>query len=133
MPALVGYQYAGMSTKRTIPGASHYPQGVYPCLDGYYDFASPVGRFQSFRAMLGYPDFMQDARWQGADGPTAPDAREEFEAHLLAWCLERTKGEIWEVAQANRVVSGPPQHHRGPGPGPGLPATRLLLHHPHSR
>ena len=107
MPALVGYAYAGVPTKRTVPGVSHYPQGVYPCLDGYYDFASPVGRFQSFRAMLEYPEFMEDPRWHGSDGPADPDLREEFDAYFLAWCMERPKHEIWKLAQAHRVVSGP--------------------------
>ena len=107
MPALVGYAYAGVLTKRTVPGTTHYPQGVYPCADGYYDFASPVGRFQSFRAMLGYPGFMQDPRWYGPDGPTDPELREEFDAHFLGWCMDHTKRELWKVAQAHRIVSGP--------------------------
>lgn len=107
MPALVGYAYAGVLTKRTVPGTTHYPQGVYPCADGYYDFASPVGRFQSFRAMLGYPEFMEDPRWHGPNGPTDPELREEFDAHFLGWCMEHTKRELWEVAQAHRIISGP--------------------------
>ena len=107
MPALVGYAYAGMLTKRTVPGTTHYPQGVYPCQDGYYDFASPVGRFQSIRAMLGYPDFMEDPRWHGPDGPTDPDLREEFAAYFLGWSMDHTKQDLWRVAQAHRIVSGP--------------------------
>ena len=107
MPALVGYAYAGVPTKRTVPGISHYPQGVYPCQDGYYDFASPVGRFQSIRAMLDYPDFMEDPRWYGPDGPTDLELRDEFDAHFLGWCMDHTKQEIWKLAQAQRVVSGP--------------------------
>ena len=107
MPALVGYAYAGINTKRTVAGTTHYPQGVYPCQDGYYDFASPVGRFQSFRAMLDYPDFMEDPRWHGPDGPADPDLRDEFDAHFLAWCMDHTKQDIWQIAQSYRVVSGP--------------------------
>ena len=107
MPALVGYAYAGMLTKRTVPGTTHYPQGVYPCQDGYYDFASPVGSIPVHSRHAGYPDFMEDPRWHGPDGPTDPELREEFDAYFLGWCMDHTKQDLWRVAQAHRIVSGP--------------------------
>ena len=106
MPALVGYQYAGLISDRRRPGGNSYPKGIYPCKDGYVEFISP-GRFDGVRAMMGYPPFLEDSKWYTPEAQISPELEEEFEAHFLAWCLEHTKSEVWHKAQACRVISGP--------------------------
>ena len=106
-PGLVAYQYTGEVTSRLPLGAMAYPRGIYPCKDGHFEFMAGLVRFPGAVGMMGNPDWLQDPKWYTPTAQSDPELKEEFEAHFLPWCLDHTKKELWELAQANRVLSGP--------------------------
>jgi crotonobetainyl-CoA:carnitine CoA-transferase CaiB-like acyl-CoA transferase len=81
--------------------------GIYECKDGYFELMAGLVRFQGAVHMLGDPDWLQDPKWHTPTSQSDPVLKEEFNAHFKPWCLEHTKQELWELAQANRVLSGP--------------------------
>lgn len=105
--ALVGYQYTGETFTRRAPAAA-IASGIKPCKDGYIGFAGFGPRFLGVVAMLGRPDLLKDPRWATTEARAHPEAAEAFDVEVfLPWLMERTMREIWEVAQANGVISGP--------------------------
>jgi len=106
-PGLLAYQYTGEVTTRLPHGSTAYPMGIYQCKDGYFELMAGLVRFQGAVRMLGNPDWLKDPKWHTATAQSDPDLKEEFNAHFRSWCLKLTKQELWELAQANRVLSGP--------------------------
>jgi crotonobetainyl-CoA:carnitine CoA-transferase CaiB-like acyl-CoA transferase len=104
---LVAYQYTGEITRRGSPGGAGYPNGVYPCEDGYLQVMGTRGYFPRVVRMLGEPEPLKDPKWYGVFAQTDPELKAEFEAHFLSWTLERPKAEAWHTAQEFRVLSGP--------------------------
>lgn len=105
--ALVGYQYTGETFTRRAPSTT-IASGIKPCKDGYVGFAGFGPRFTGVVAMLGRPDLLKDPRWATVEARASPEAADAFDAEVfLPWLMKRTMREIWEVAQANGVISGP--------------------------
>ena len=99
------YGYSGVKNTRGYwPGG--YPQGAYPCQDGYVVFG--VGYNEFFRRLcnaMGVPEMFEDPKF------STPDARsenmDELEAVFLGWILERTRTEIFHICQEHRVMCSP--------------------------
>ena len=105
--ALVGYQYTGEVAPRLPLTRGGYPLGIYPCRDGYFDWFGGFIYFPRVVKMLGEPEFLKDPKWNAPTAQSDPKLVEEFNAYFLGWCLEHTKKELWEIAQAAGVISAP--------------------------
>jgi crotonobetainyl-CoA:carnitine CoA-transferase CaiB-like acyl-CoA transferase len=104
---LVGFQYTGETTPRLPLATSGYPFGIFPCQDGYFEWFGGLLYFPRVVSMLGDPEFLKDPKWYTPQAQTDPGLVEEFNAFFLGWCLEHTKMELWELAQAHHVISAP--------------------------
>lgn len=107
MSMLLAYQYNSEITHREGPDAIGYPNGVYPCSDGYIQLAGGNAFFDRTFKMLGEPDQFSDPIWGSPEGQSDPDLKMVFEEFFLDWCMQRTKIEVWKAAQSGRVFSGP--------------------------
>jgi len=103
----IGYQYSGRKTLRTAGAGSGMPQGIYPCADGYVDFTNAALRPDRILDMLNYPDWATDPKYQDPMARLNAELIDEWNAHFIAWCLERTKREIWAEARRAKVMCGP--------------------------
>jgi len=107
MTALIAYQYTGEISGREHYGGSGYPNGVFPCEDGYFAIAGGRVYFPRVVKMLGSPESLQDPRWYAPESQSDPELRQEFEQTFLPWILSKSKQQAWEAAQNQRVLSGP--------------------------
>lgn len=111
MSMLLAYQYNGEITVRaplgSATGSGGFPSGVYPCADGFFQFTGGGNYFPRVLEMLGYPDELSGDEWLTPEAQADEDMQGLFDAVFYPWLLERTKSEIWEVAQKSRVLSGP--------------------------
>ncbi len=107
--SLVQYQYTGeRSVRLPIMMAAGYPNGYYPCQDGYVHVSAGRVRWPMVVAMLGKPELLHDPRFGTPEAQTDPNQREEFEGTIwLPWLLERTKQQVVEECQAHEILSGP--------------------------
>lgn len=103
----IAYQFSGRKMMRMASAASGMPGGIYPCADGYVDFNNAGLRYDRIMEMVNYADWATDERFQDRTARLNPDLVEEWNAHFLVWCLERTKKEIWEEARRAKVLCGP--------------------------
>lgn len=104
--ALVSYQFAGGDTRRDGYSARGYPNGFYPCADGYIHFHSP-GRFAQAVRMIGRPDLLQDPRFATPEAQGQPGRREEFMEIFRPWLMAHTKREIWKLGLEYGFYSAP--------------------------
>jgi len=99
------YEYCGVKGGRgTWPAG--YPQGAFPCQDGYVVFGAGQDRY--FRRLchaIGRPDLLEDPRWATLEARAAH--QEEFEGILIGWMIERTREEVFQTCQANGVMCAP--------------------------
>jgi crotonobetainyl-CoA:carnitine CoA-transferase CaiB-like acyl-CoA transferase len=104
----IGFQYSGRKTGRSSAAAvGGMPNGIYPCADGYVEFAAAGVRPDRILEMLSYPEWALDPKFQDPLVATKPDLVEEWNAHFLGWCIERTKREVWAEARRAKVLCGP--------------------------
>ena len=99
------YEYSGLKAERgTWPGG--YPQGAYPCGDGYVVFGVGYDRFfDRLCGAMGMPELGKDPRF--ATLRARMDNLDEFEPVFLGWMLERTRKEVFETCQAAGVLCSP--------------------------
>ena len=102
---LLNYVYSGAKTTRGYQ-LGGYPQGAFPCKNGYVLFASGFDRFfQRLCHAMGRGDLLEDPSFAN------PEARsqnlEELDAIFLGWTLNHTKQEIFQTCQASRVPCAP--------------------------
>ena len=107
MTALIAYQYTGETSSREHYGGSSYPNGIFPCEDGYFAIAGSRVYFPRAVQMLGSPESLQDPKWYTPQAQSDPELKEEFEQIFFPWILSRSKQQAWEAAQKQRVLSGP--------------------------
>ena len=111
MSMLLAYQYNREISGRTLlgeaSGSGGYPSGVYPCADGFFQVTGGGNYFARVRNMLGNPEELEGDEWLTPEAQTSENMAGLFEAVFYPWLLDRTKYEIWEQAQASRVLSGP--------------------------
>ena len=105
---LLAYQYNGeISMRSATATAGGYPNGVFICQDGYVQVAGGRNYFDRVVVMMGAPDVLLEERWYTPEAQYDPEFEDEFNAYFIPWCLERTKREIWHVAQEVGVLSAP--------------------------
>ena len=110
MSLLLAYQYNDETTTReSLDAASGtgFPGGVYPCADGYVQITAGLVWFDRVVRMLGSPEGLLEEKWYTAEAQSDPDLKTEFDGYFYPWVLSKTKHEVWEAAQAFRVLSGP--------------------------
>ncbi len=108
MSMLIAYQYTGeISRRRPLENTGGYPQGVFPCKDGYVEITGGGGYFPRTVKMLGEPEFLEDPKWHTPEAQSDRNLQAEFEEYFLPWILSRTKQEAWHAAQEARVISAP--------------------------
>ena len=108
MSMLLAYQYNGEISKRSATAtAGGYPNGVFICQDGYVQIAGGRNYFDRVVVMMGAPDVLLEDRWYTPEAQYDPELEDEFNTYFIPWCLERTKREIWHVAQEMGVLSAP--------------------------
>lgn len=103
----IAYQFSGRKTLRLASHGGGMPQGIYPCADGYVDFTNAGLRPDRIVAMLRNPEWIADPRFSDPMQRMNPAVIEEWNGHFIAWCIERTKREIWEEARRAKVLCGP--------------------------
>ena len=104
---LVRYQYSGSITPRGSILGAQYPQGTYPCIDGYFRIASGGPRFARTVEMMGNPPELMDPKWYTPQAPGDAKLKEEFEAYFLAFTLQHTKAELFEMGQGAGNICAP--------------------------
>ena len=95
----LGYEYTGESIPRS-PAGSMPGGAALPCSDGYVLFTvSPPSRWRRLFEMIGAPQLAST----GTSALPGLATEEELSALLYPWCLERTKQQVMERAQAHGV------------------------------
>ena len=105
MSELLAYEYNGELTPRMdIAGLLQYPYGIFPCSDGYVDVAGGFMFLNRIERVLKMP-LMET---YGGINQFDVEHREEFLSTIwYPWVMERTRREIVEACQAERVFSAP--------------------------
>jgi crotonobetainyl-CoA:carnitine CoA-transferase CaiB-like acyl-CoA transferase len=103
----IGYQFSGRRSLRVASAANGMPGGIYPCADGYVEFAAAGIRYDRILDMLGTPEWALEPRYTDSLQRLQPHVIEEWNVHFLGWCLERTKREVWAEARRAKVLCGP--------------------------
>ena len=106
-PFLVGYAYHGEVASREPAASGSFPNGIYPCKDGYFHITGGVQFFDRVCVMMGMPALAEDPRFRGPSALTDQHRREEFEAIFVPWLLERTRAEATEAGQRAKVPCAP--------------------------
>lgn len=103
----IGFQFSGRRTVRAAGGAAGMPSGIYPCLDGWVEFANAGVHPDRVREMLNHAEWLDDPMYQDPMARVNPAIIEAWNANFIVWCLERTKREIWAEARRAKVMCGP--------------------------
>lgn len=103
----IAYQYSGRKTARQAGSGSGMPQGIYPCADGYVDFTNANLRPDRILEMLNFAEWASDPKYLDPMARMNAELIEEWNAHFLGWCLERTKREVWAEARRAKVLCAP--------------------------
>ena len=105
---IIGYEFSGRVSGRTSAGSVlGFPNGVYPCADGYIEITGGGVRFPSTVKMLGSPEDLTGPEWTAPGAALRPDLVERFEAVFYPWLMSRTKREVWQAGQQNHVLCAP--------------------------
>jgi crotonobetainyl-CoA:carnitine CoA-transferase CaiB-like acyl-CoA transferase len=102
----IAYQYTGEVNER-LPTTQGFATGAFPCKDGYVTIMGGAIWFHKLAAMLEMPELLQHPVYSNLMEQAKPEVAEEFLTILLPWLLERTKREVWEAAQAQKMLSSP--------------------------
>ena len=77
MSMLLAYRYNGEITERALlgsaTGSGGYPSGVYPCVDGFFQFTGGGNYFPRVLEMLGYPDELSGDEWMTPEAQADED------------------------------------------------------------
>jgi crotonobetainyl-CoA:carnitine CoA-transferase CaiB-like acyl-CoA transferase len=105
---VMGVQYSGRKTLRSPGAFLRLLGGVYPCADGWVDLDGGGTRFKrGAREFLGYPEFLNDPKWDDLSIGMNAAAVEEFNSFFYVWLGEHTKREVWEAARRAKIICGP--------------------------
>jgi len=104
---LLTYQYNGKITPRGARVAGQYPQGTYPCADGYFRISAGGARFSRAVALMGNPPELLDPKWYTPSAPRDPALKEEFESLFLEFTLQHTKAELFQMGQEADNICAP--------------------------
>ena len=105
---VIGYQYTGRVKRRTpLAAAVGFPAGVYPCADGFVEISGTGSRWPGTVRMLGSPPELTGTEWLAPGAGRSGDLKERFDAVFYPWLADRGKREVWQAAQAERVLCAP--------------------------
>ena len=104
---VIAHQFSGRKSVRAPAGAQGMANGIYPCQDGYIEFAIASLRLDRMSEMLGNPEWLQDEKWYQPGATIKPELIEEFNGHFYGWLFERTKREVFAEARRAKVLCGP--------------------------
>jgi benzylsuccinate CoA-transferase BbsE subunit len=105
---IIGYEFSGRVSGRTSAGAVlGFPNGVYPCADGYIEITGGGVRFPGTVKMLGSPEELTGPEWLAPGAGMQPDLVERFDAVFYPWLMSHTKREVWAEGQKNHVLCAP--------------------------
>jgi crotonobetainyl-CoA:carnitine CoA-transferase CaiB-like acyl-CoA transferase len=103
----IAYQFSGRKSLRAAGGNAGMPSRIYPTADGYVEFNNAMLYPDRVDDMLGHPEWNQDPRFKDPTSRANPALVEEWNAHFLVWCVERTKREVWAEARRAKVLCAP--------------------------
>jgi crotonobetainyl-CoA:carnitine CoA-transferase CaiB-like acyl-CoA transferase len=104
---LLAHQHTGDLFPRDTIGVV-MASGTWPCKDGYINLRADGNRFPLALRMIGRMDLLEDPRFRNIEEWSRPENAHAFNHELLLpWLMQRTKREVWEAAQAVRILSGP--------------------------
>ena len=108
LTSLVNYQYNGERGRRRGPSTrGGYPQGHYPCKDGYISVSGGGQRWPLTVAALGMPELLEDPRFAPPFGQQSMEGKEEFERDIwLPWLMSRTKQQAVAECQVQGLLIG---------------------------
>ena len=108
LTSLVNYQYNGERGRRRGPSTrGGYPQGHYPCKDGYISVSGGGQRWPLTVAALGMPELLEDPRFAPPFGQQSMEGKEEFERDIwLPWLMARTKQQAVAECQVQGLLIG---------------------------
>ena len=95
--ALMTYQYNGELPSRGAIVGAQYPQGTFPCADGYFRITAGGPRFPHVVEMMGNPPELMAPKWYTPLAPNDPELREEFMDMFLAFTMQHTKMELFKM------------------------------------
>lgn len=106
--AILGYQFTGRVSGR-VPSTSvlGFPNGVFPCKDGYVEMSGGGRYFPATVRMLGSPPELTGPEWLSPAVAQDAEMKERFDAVFYPWILDRTKREVWDAAQREHVLCAP--------------------------
>lgn len=105
--SIIGYQFSGRVSGRTsVAAVLGYPNGVFPCADGYVELTGGGQRWPNTLRMLNAPEF-SGPEWQNPMIMMQPEAKEAFDAVFIPWLFSHTKREIWAATQAHHILCAP--------------------------
>jgi crotonobetainyl-CoA:carnitine CoA-transferase CaiB-like acyl-CoA transferase len=102
----IAFQFSGRRALRAAGAGGGMPQGIYPCADGYVEFTGAALYPDRVLDMIG-EEWARDSRYLDPMNRVNPEIIDEWNAQFFAWCLERTKRQIWAEARRARVLCGP--------------------------
>jgi crotonobetainyl-CoA:carnitine CoA-transferase CaiB-like acyl-CoA transferase len=106
--SIIGYQFSGRISGRVGVGAVlGFPNGVFPCADGFVEISGGGSRFPGTVRMLGSPPELTGPEWLEPTAVLRADLKERFDAIFYPWLFAHTKREIWQLAQENHVLCAP--------------------------
>jgi crotonobetainyl-CoA:carnitine CoA-transferase CaiB-like acyl-CoA transferase len=106
--SVIGYQFTGRVSGRTsIAAVLGFPNGVFPCADGYIEITGGGARFPATVRMLGSPPELLTEEWRTRAAMPTPEMKETFDTIFYPWLFARTKREIWAEAQAQHLLCAP--------------------------
>ena len=107
LTTLVTYQYTGRTASRGSGAGGQYPQGNYPCADGFFRISSGGPRFSRVVAMMGNPPELTGSKWYTPKASADPALKKEFESYFLKFTLQHTKRELFRMGQEAEVLCSP--------------------------
>ncbi len=102
----LAFQYHGYQFPKSDARGQGYPQGVYPCKDGFVNIWGGMQFFPLAARMMGMPELASDAYWAPREAQLDPQKQDEFDAIFLPWITERTKREFLTLARKAGILSG---------------------------
>ena len=104
---LLAYAYTGNCTVRTDPArfrGRFYPNGPYPCQDGWVHTIIQPPDWKAFCIAIGQEEWLSDPRFNNAFDLSLVS---EVDGTFIAWLMERTKQEASEELQSKSTICTP--------------------------
>jgi len=104
---LLAYAYTGNTTVRTDPArfrGRFYPNGPYPCVDGWVHTIIQPPDWKAFCIAIGKNEWLSDPRFNNAFDLSLVS---EVDGTFIEWLMERTKQKASEELQGKSTICTP--------------------------